>query len=101
MKIKERYTINKSSIKGDTCICPSCQSMFVKEHYQQVFCKTKGGTKCKDMYWNLVTPEKRNNTTRISPASSRWISSNKNRLWDMDEYYEHPFSSEGLGQWED
>lgn len=72
-KIKELYTIAKASKIGDSCKCPSCGTPFIKVNYQQAFCKTKKGTKCKDKYWNTVTPEKRNNTTRISPASKAFM----------------------------
>lgn len=102
MKIRERYNLNKKEKVGVNCICPSCGSQFVKTNYQQAFCKTKSGTVCKDKYWNTVTPEKRNNTTRISPASARWMSKQaqyKERSYNSDDY-EHPFSSEGLGQWD-
>lgn len=101
MKIKDRYKLNKESKVGDECICPSCNTSFNKTNYQQVFCKTKGGTKCKDKYWNTVTPSKRNNTTRISPASARWLAKqNEFREANYDPHdYEHPFSSEALGQW--
>ena len=102
MKIRERYILNESSKVGDSCVCPSCQTEFVKEHYQQKFCKTKGGTKCKDRYWNLVTPEKRNNTTRISPASKRWLSQRETeRSYKVGYDDVHPFSQEALGQWDD
>ena len=98
MKIRERYVLNKSSKVGDNCICPSCQTKFVKENYQQGFCKTKGGTKCKDKYWNTVTPTKRNNTTRISPASKRWLSRQEEKRSFRVGYDDvHPFSSEALG----
>lgn len=90
MTTKERYTLNKKSIIGDTCVCPSCQTQFVKSHYQQAFCKSKPGTFCKDAYWNRVTPTKRNNTTRISPASARWMERQANKIYDSM----HPF--EGL-----
>lgn len=70
--MKSQYKHNKNAKVGDECICPSCGNKFIKEHYQQAFCKTKGGTICKDKYWNTVTPQKRCNTTRISPASRRW-----------------------------
>ena len=73
MKIRDRYNLNKETKVGEQCICPSCNSEFKKANYQQAFCKTKSGTICKDKYWNTVTPEKRNNTTRISPASARWM----------------------------
>lgn len=69
MKIRESYKIAKGAEVGKKVFCPSCGSFFVKEHYQQAFCKTKGGTVCKDKYWNTVDPRKRNNSTRISPAN--------------------------------
>lgn len=100
-KLKAKYKSSKSAKVGDLCVCPSCNSDFIKEHYQQAFCKTKRGTKCKDKYWNTVTPTKRNNTTRISPASARWMAKQeeiREREW---EYEEHPYSSPGLGQWDD
>jgi len=101
MKMKARYQLNKSSKVGESCICPSCGTQFVKNNYQQAFCKTKGGTVCKDKYWNTVTPEKRNNTTRISPANERWMEKQKQyreERWNPEDE-EHPFSSEALGQW--
>lgn len=36
-----------------------------------------GGTVCKDRYWNTVTPEKFNNTTRISPANNAYMKKHK------------------------
>jgi len=72
MKIKARYQLNKDAKVGEQCICPSCNTTFTKESYQQAFCKTKGGTICKDKYWNTVDPKKRNNTTRISPANAAY-----------------------------
>lgn len=71
MNRKQRYQLNKEAKVGDTCVCPSCRTEFVKGSYQQVFCKSKRGTKCKDKYWNNVIETKRNNTTRISPANAR------------------------------
>lgn len=70
--MKKQYHKNKAAKVGDRCICPSCNTLFVKGSYQQAFCKIQGGTVCKDKYWNTVTPEKRNNTTRISPANAAW-----------------------------
>lgn len=94
--MKSQYRKNKVAKIGDECTCPSCGAKFIKQSYQQIFCKTKGGTKCKDKYWNTVTPNKRNNTTRISPASRDWMENRR-----KDEYREHPFSCEALGQWID
>lgn len=70
--MKKQYNKNKAAKVGERCVCPSCNTSFVKASYQQAFCKTQGGTVCKDKYWNTVTPEKRNNTTRISPANAAW-----------------------------
>lgn len=102
MKIREQYLINKKAKQGSDCICPSCGANFIKDNYQQAFCRSKKGTVCKDKYWNTVTPSKRNNTTRISPANAKWLASrerDKNNFNSDD--YEHPFSSESLGQWDD
>jgi hypothetical protein len=102
MKLTEHYQLNKSAKVGETIKCPSCKTEFTKSNYQQAFCKTKRGTWCKDQYWNTVTPTKRNNRTRISPASARWTarqSDLRERNFNPD-YWEHPFSSEGLGQWD-
>jgi len=74
--MKVRYNINKKAKVGEDLICPSCGSRFTKTHYAQAFCKSKNGTKCKDKYWNTVTPEKRNNTTRISPANAAYYAAN-------------------------
>jgi hypothetical protein len=93
-KLKSDYNKSKAAKVGDVCSCPSCGTTFVKESYQQAFCKSKSGTQCKDYYWNNVTPEKRNNTTRISPANARWIEQR-----EMELEQDHPFSSDALGQW--
>lgn len=92
--LKEKYNKAKSIKVGEKCICPSCDSEFIKVNYQQAFCKTKTGTTCKDFYWNNVTPEKRNNTTRISPANKerlRYLESEQNfdddQGWDAHKDY--------------
>ena len=97
MKIKDRYTINKSAKVGDTCTCPSCGSTFIKSSYQQAFCKTKGGTVCKDKYWNTVISTKRNNKTRISPASAAWLSSQEPKR----KQKQRPQAWEVFGVWHD
>jgi hypothetical protein len=93
-KIKETYKLNKAAKVGTICKCPSCGTNFEKTNYQQAFCKSKGGTVCKDKYWNTVTPEKKCNMTRISPANAAWLAKQERDF----VYYEHPFSSEALGQ---
>jgi hypothetical protein len=93
--IRATYKQNKSTKVGDTCYCPSCGQPFEKKYYQQAFCKSKSGTKCKDKYWNTVTHTKRNNKTRISPASARFMAEREVER-DYRSVYDsfHPF--EGL-----
>jgi len=98
MKKVERYKLNKELVIGDKCFCPSCNECFVKTQHQQAFCKNKPGTVCKDAYWNSVTPNKRNNTTRISPANARWKAFHGKvniDSWNSDD--DHPFSSDAMG----
>ncbi len=102
-KLKDQYKANKKAKVGETinCASPVCNTQFTKTHYAQAFCKSQSGTKCKDAYWNRVTPTKRNNTTRISPASRAWMAKQeriREERFNPDDY-EHPFSSEALGQW--
>lgn len=127
MKIKDRYNLNKLLKVGEECVCPSCNTKFIKSNYQQAFCKSKSGTICKDKYWNTVDPNKRNNTTRISPASARYMAKQIEErglvkrqftseeyeiingvaydefgdvIYNVDPYDDdHPFSGDGLGQW--
>ena len=84
--MKQRKKTNREASVGVECACPTCSTKFIKESYQQVFCKSKGGTVCKDGYWNFVDESKRNNTTRISPANQRnqdnW---NTRRESDIDD----------------
>lgn len=87
MKIQERYKLNKLAKVGEECICPSCGNKFVKSNYQQAFCKSKNGTKCKDKYWNTVTPQKRCNTTRISPASAAFMQSEKGKDYINNKFF--------------
>lgn len=86
----------KEAKVGETIICPSCKTSFIKKSYQSVFCKLRSGTQCKDNYWNNVDSNKRNNTTRISAASAAWMERQSERR-NLEDF-EHPFSSEGLGQ---
>jgi hypothetical protein len=76
MRMTTAYDVAKSAKVGDYITCPSCGKKFVKKTYNQVFCsnaKTKDSMNCKDRYWNDIDPRKRNNTTRISPASQRFL----------------------------
>lgn len=80
MKLQQRYSLNKKAKIREELVCPSCGSKFTKQNYQQAFCKTKTKTQCKDKYWNTVDPNKRNNTTRISPAGASYMASRYNHL---------------------
>ena len=91
MKIKTRYEQNKAAKVGTTCICPSCNTQFVKLNYQQAFCKSKIGTQCKDKYWNTITPTKRNNTSRISPANKAY----QEQQMEIRGSIRHKYTSEG------
>jgi hypothetical protein len=75
MKITKAYNIAKTAKVGELITCPACGKQFIKKTYNQIFCnnaKTKKSYNCKDRYWNTVDPNKRNNTTRISPANARY-----------------------------
>lgn len=107
-KLKEQYKANKEAKVGDKCICPSCDTEFEKGNYQQAFCRTKRKTWCKDKYWNTVIFKKRNNTTRISPASARFTAQRDlgrfgdgygdKDIGDLAEDSMHPFDPYSLGQ---
>jgi len=96
MKLRDRYKLNKAAKVGDKLVCPSCGTEFEKTNYQQVFCKSKSGTKCKDKYWNTVTPEKRNNKTRISPANQAWRERNLHNEDNYRSVYNDFHPMEGL-----
>jgi len=86
--MKKIYNKNKQSKVGDECVCPSCETVFIKTNYQQAFCTTYGGTVCKDKYWNTVTPKKRNNTTRISPANRSFMKNNGIGIYRPEPFYD-------------
>lgn len=71
---------------GSEIRCPSCGVMHTKKAYNTIFCKSKGGSICKDNYWNNVTPTKRNNTIRISPANAAFQEERLSRLEDSFMY---------------
>lgn len=85
--LKNKYKQAKNAQIGETVRCAGCNTMFVKSSYQQAFCKTKSGTTCKDFYWNNVTPKKRKNMLRISPANARFMAKiEANRENSSDDY---------------
>ena len=84
--LKDLYKLAKDAKVGEAVKCPSCKEMFEKTNYQQAFCKTQGGTICKDNYWNNVTPNKRNNKTRISPASAAYMAEKAERREEYTDF---------------
>ena len=89
--LKALYTTAKEAKVGTQAKCPSCGTMFEKTNYQQAFCKTQGGTVCKDNFWNNMTPSKRNNTTRISPANARFYTEHIEPLKSRSDFdYDWP-----------
>jgi hypothetical protein len=86
--LKKLYNKAKAAKVGEAIKCPNCGTEFVKNSYQQAFCKTKGKTVCKDGYWNKVTPNKRNNVTRISPASAEYLRIREERIKRLAEIEE-------------
>lgn len=72
-KLQTRYRFVESAKVGEDVECPSCRTIFTKKRSQQRFCTSKPGTQCKDYFWNHITPIKRNNTTRISPANDAYM----------------------------
>jgi len=86
---KKQYDFNKKAKVGTLCNCAACSKQFAKTHYAQAFCKNKSGTVCKDRYWNTVDPSKRCNTTRISPASAKYMAS-KERYRDDNDAFDDP-----------
>ena len=106
--MKVVYQSNKKCSVGAICQCPSCGTSFVKSNYQQAFCKSKGGSVCKDNYWNNVTPSKRNNKNRISPASAFFLLKNdtpvvvgygdSQRAIDKEDRENNELNFEGGGQ---
>ncbi len=65
-RLKQKRDLALLARVGSEIICPSCGTKHIKKRVDSVFDKRK----CKDNYWNNVTPSKRNNTTRISPANA-------------------------------
>ena len=84
MKVYDRYLLNKGlKVKSD-CVCPICGEHFFKRQYSQAFCCSA----CKDAFWNA---------RRISKAREKYLERYYEKYYD----YEHPFSSDALGQWND
>ena len=96
---KKVYNTNKIAKVGEEIICPICGCKFVKKQYSQAFCSGE----CKDKFWNDKKRGKRNayfrEYNRQHPERIERV-----RPYDYDEYchlcytYEHPFSSDALGQ---
>lgn len=56
------YAIAQTSNKGEEVRCPGCGCWYTKKASKQVFCtsaRKQKAPKCRDLYWNHVTPRKR------------------------------------------
>lgn len=82
--MKQLYTIGKTASIGTVISCPGCGMTLVKKTKDHKY----HGSVCKDAYWNNVDPRKRNNTTRISPASARYMSDRRMHAADYDAWPE-------------
>jgi hypothetical protein len=52
--LSRKYDKNKSKKLREECKCPICGRKFLKKTVQQAF----DNTKCKDKYWNYVSPKR-------------------------------------------
>jgi len=77
-----RYENAKNAPVGAMIACPTCNKQIRKMSYGHKFCSRIGPGNCKDTYWNIATPERRDRA-----------------IDHVGGPEEHPFSSEGLGQW--
>lgn len=60
--MQERYTKNMRAPRGSTIRCACCAKDITKKTHQQSFCQTK----CKDHYWNLTEPTRRDRARIIN-----------------------------------
>lgn len=65
MNKEEQYKKNKSAKVGETIVCPTCGTEFVKKQYSQAFCCGK----CKDAYW---TGDRRAERKPMSEFDKGW-----------------------------
>jgi len=79
--MKRLYGLAEGSQVKSLITCPACYRGIIKKRPDHKFCDRV----CKDAYWNNVDPRKRNNTTRISPASARYMASRPVREPDFDD----------------
>lgn len=59
-RMAELYPLAKAAPTGSTIQCPVCLREFKKRHPKQVF----DNRKCKDRYWNLTDPIRRERAKR-------------------------------------
>lgn len=54
------YEKAQATLVGQKMNCPACSREVIKRTYQHVFCRSKlrrkGGSTCKDRYWNITNP---------------------------------------------
>lgn len=57
--LKER---NQMIAKGEDVVCPTCETLFTKNHPKQAFCNKDGKHKCKTVYHNAIDEKRRART---------------------------------------
>jgi len=67
--MKTQYDANRAAKIGSKLSCPVCRASFLKTTYHKVFCSNqktqRGSSSCKDQYWNVATPERKERTARV------------------------------------
>lgn len=102
-----QYNLNKDAKIGEDIACPCCGVIFKKKTKQQAFCsngRTVGAGNCKDAYWNKMDENKRNRKHKPSHydkynKGDKSYSAYRKRTGRGSPDDDHPFSSDGLGQW--
>jgi hypothetical protein len=56
--MKQAYEVARKAPVGSYIFCPVCGESQKKDYYQKVFCSPQTGRKCKDKYWNTITPNR-------------------------------------------
>lgn len=56
--MKELYRVAQNSKVGEAISCPACNQKLKKKSHNHIFCSSKGKNNCKDVYHNMVEPER-------------------------------------------
>ena len=53
-----QYHSNQAARVGSRIACAFCLTPMKKKSYQHQFCRSRGSSNCKDLYWNRADPER-------------------------------------------